>query len=65
MKSGAKNIHLASYGDLLKTDEKRQANAQEHVQNLPLDQLKPFPNHPFKVADDEKMLEMILHSKFF
>ena len=57
MKSAAKNIQLASYDDLFKTDEERQADAQERVQSLPLDRLMPFPNHPFKVLDDEKMQE--------
>lgn len=59
MKSAAKNIQLASYDDLFKTDEERQADAQERVQNLPLDKLEPFPNHPFKVLDDEKMQETV------
>ncbi len=59
MKSAAKNIQLASYDDLFKTDEERQADAQERVQSLPLDRLIPFPNHPFKVLDDEKMQETV------
>lgn len=59
MKSAAKNIQLASYDDLFKTDEERQADTQERVQSLPLDRLMPFPNHPFKVLDDEKMLETV------
>lgn len=53
------NIQLASYDDLFKTDEERQADAQERVQSLPLDKLEPFPNHPFKVIDDDKMLETV------
>ena len=59
MKSAVKNIQLASYDDLFKTDEERQADAQERVQSLPLDRLEPFPNHPFKVIDDDKMLETV------
>ena len=59
MKSAAKNIQLASYDDLFKTDEERQADAQERVQRLPLDRLMPSPNHPFKVLDDEKMQETV------
>ena len=59
MKSAAKNIQLASYDDLFKTDEERQADAQERIQNLPLDKLEPFPNHPFKVIVDDKMLESV------
>lgn len=59
MKSAAKNIQLASYDDLFKTDEERLSDTQERVQNLPLDRLVPFPDHPFKVLDDEKMLETV------
>ena len=59
MKSAAKNIQLASYDDLFKTDEERLSDTQERVQSLPLDRLTPFPNHPFKVLDDEKMLETV------
>lgn len=59
MKSAAKNIQIASYDDLFKTDAERQADAQERVQSLPLDQLVPFPNHPFKVLNDDKMLETV------
>ena len=59
MKSAAKNIQIASYDDLFKTDAERQADAQERVHSLPLDKLLPFPNHPFKVRDDEKMLETV------
>ena len=59
MKSAAKDIQLASYDDLFKTDEERQADTQERVQSLPLDKLEPFPNHPFKVIDDDKMLETV------
>lgn len=59
MKSAAKNIQIASYDDLFKTDAERQADAQERVQSLPLNQLVPFPNQPFKVLDDDKMLETV------
>ena len=59
MKSAVKNIQLASYDDLFKTDEERLSDTQERVQSLPLDRLTPFPNHPFKVLDDEKMQETV------
>ena len=59
MKSAARHIQIASYDDLFKTDEERKTDAQERVQSLPLDQLVPFPNHPFKVLDDDKMLETV------
>lgn len=59
MKSAAKNIQLTSFNDLFKTDEERLADTQERVQSLPLDRLTPFPNHPFKVLNDEKMQETV------
>lgn len=59
MKSSAKNIQIASYDDLFKTDAERLADTQERIQELPLDKLVPFPNHPFKVVDDEKMQETV------
>lgn len=59
MKSAAKNIQIASYDDLFKTDAERLADTQERIQDLPLDKLVPFPNHPFKVLDDEKMQETV------
>jgi ParB family transcriptional regulator, chromosome partitioning protein len=59
MKSSAKNIQIASYDDLFKTDEERLADTQERIQVLPLDKLLPFPNHPFKVVEDEKMQDTV------
>lgn len=59
MKSSAKNIQIASYDDLFKTDAERLTDAQERIQELPLDKLVPFLNHPFKVTDDEKMQETV------
>ena len=59
MKSSAKNIQIASYDDLFKTDAERLADTQERIQELPLDKLVPFPGHPFKVLDDEKMQETV------
>ena len=59
MKSPAKNIQIVSYDDLFKTDAERKADTQERIADLPLDKLVPFPNHPFKVLDDEKMQETV------
>lgn len=59
MKSAAKNIQIASYDDLFKTEAERLADTQERIQELPLSKLVPFPNHPFKVLDDEKMQETV------
>lgn len=54
-----RNITLSSYEELFQTDQQRQDKEQERVQKLPLDMFYPFPNHPFKVRDDEKMEETV------
>ncbi|HIQ82983.1 MAG TPA: ParB/RepB/Spo0J family partition protein [Candidatus Pullichristensenella stercorigallinarum] len=57
MKSSARNIALASLDDLFSTEESRAEEGREKVREIPLDQLYPFRNHPFKVRDDERMLD--------
>ena len=57
MKSSAKNVKLASVDDLFSTEESRADEHREKVVEIPLAQLHPFKNHPFKVKDDEAMLE--------
>ena len=57
MKSSAKNIRLTPVDDLFSTDESRADAQQERVVELPLAELHPFRNHPFKVLDDEKMAD--------
>ena len=57
MKSSAKKIELASVDDLFSTEESRADAQRERVQVNPLSELHPFKNHPFKVKDDEAMLE--------
>ena len=57
MKSSAKNIKLASVDDLFTTDESRADDQRERVQEIPLSELHPFKNHPFKVKDDEAMMD--------
>ena len=59
MKSSAKNIVLKSVDDIFQTDENRADAQRERVQEIPLDQLKPFKNHPFKVRDDQRMLDTV------
>ena len=59
MKSSARKIQLASYDDLFKNDEERLADTQERIQMLSPEKMQPFPNHPFKVKMDDKMLETI------
>lgn len=57
MKSSAKNIKLASIDDLFSTEESRAAENLEKVMEIPLTELHAFKNHPFKVQDDEAMME--------
>jgi ParB family chromosome partitioning protein len=57
LKSSAKKIELASVDDLFSTEEGRQDAKLEKIQEIPLSELHPFRNHPFKVKDDEAMME--------
>ena len=57
MKSSAKKVELASVDDLFSTEESRADAQRERVLEIPLSELHPFKNHPFKVKDDEAMLE--------
>lgn len=50
-------IELASVDDLFSTEEGRQDAKLEKIQEIPLSELHPFKNHPFKVKDDEAMME--------
>ena len=59
MKSSAKNIVLKSVDDIFQTEENRADAQRERVQEIPLDQLKPFRNHPLKVRDDQRMLDTV------
>ena len=63
MKSSAKNIVLKSVDDIFQTEENRADAQRERVQEIPLDQLKPFKNHPFKVRDDQRMLDTLDSSR--
>ena len=53
------NVSLRSYDDIFSTEESRQTDKLEHVQLIPLDELHPFKNHPFKVIDDDSMLRTV------
>ena len=57
MKSSAKNVKLASVDDLFSTEESRADEQREKVVEIPLSELHPFKNHPFKVKDDEAMID--------
>ena len=57
MKPSGRNLNLTSYDEIFQTEETRIEASQEKVIDIPLTQLHPFKNHPFKVTDDESMLE--------
>lgn len=59
MKSSARNIELKSVDDLFATEESRAAAQREKVQEIPLGELHPFRNHPFKVKDDAAMQDTV------
>ena len=59
MKSSAKNIKLASVDDIFSTEESRVDDQRERVQEIPLSELHPFKDHPFKVKNDEAMLDTV------
>lgn len=50
---------MSSYDDIFSTEESRTDGKLEKVQNIPLAELHPFKNHPFKVVDDEAMLRTV------
>lgn len=52
-----KKIELASVDDLFSTEESRQDEQLEKIQEIPLSELHPFKDHPFKVKDDDAMIE--------
>ena len=59
MKSSGRNISLTSYDDLFSTEEIREARAREQVQQILLSELYPFKDHPFRVVDDDRMMETV------
>lgn len=57
MKSSAKKVELASVDDLFTTEESRADAGREKVVEISLSELHPFKGHPFKVKDDDAMME--------
>ena len=53
------DLALKGLDDLFSTEEKRQEEQREQVQQIPIDALHPFTNHPFKVLDDEAMTRTV------
>lgn len=59
MSSKKAAVTLTAYEDLFSSEAERQNAGREQVQNVPLELFHPFPNHPFKVLDDEKMQDTV------
>ena len=55
MPKGSLNVSLKGADDIFSTEESRQEQQREQVQQIPIGELFPFKNHPFKVLDDEAM----------
>ena len=54
-----RKLSLKSYEDIFSTEEMRQDDKREKVMDLPVSDLHPFKNHPFKVLDDDKMRDTV------
>ena len=59
MPKNSLNVSLKGADDIFSTEESRQEQQREHVQQIPIDALHPFTNHPFKVLDDEAMTRTV------
>ena len=55
MSKGSLNVSLKGADDIFSTEESRQEQQREQVQQIPIGELFPFKNHPFKVLEDESM----------
>ena len=63
MKSSAKDIKLPLVDDLFSAGDNRVEDSLERVQEIPLKELHPFHDHPFKVLDDDSMMETVASIK--
>lgn len=59
MPKSSVNTSLSSYDDIFSTEESRQEEQREQVQQIPIGELFPFKNHPFKVLDDDSMSDTV------
>ena len=59
MPKNSLNVSLKGTDDIFSTEESRQEQQREQVQQIPIDALHPFTNHPFKVLDDEAMTRTV------
>ena len=59
MPKSSVNASLSSYYDIFSTEESRQEEQREQVRQIPIGELFPFKNHPFKVLDDDSMSDTV------
>ena len=59
MPKSSVNASLSSYDDIFSTEESRQEKQREQVRQIPIGELFPFKNHPFKVLDDDSMSDTV------
>ena len=59
MPKSSVNASLSSYDDMFSTEESRREEQREQVQQIPIGELFPFKNHPFKVLDDDSMSDTV------
>lgn len=59
MPKSSVNASLSSYDDIFSTEESRQEEQREQVRQIPIGELFPFQNHPFKVLDDDSMSDTV------
>ena len=59
MPKSSVNASLSSYDDIFSTEESRQEEQRDQVQQIPIGELFPFKNHPFKVLDDDSMSDTV------
>ena len=58
-KSGKIELNLPTLDDLFSTQEERDDAKLKRIYEIPLDEIDDFPNHPFKVLDDEDMFDLV------
>ena len=58
-KGKERKIELTAYDDLFQTDESRKEAKQSRIQDIPLSEIDEFPDHPFKVLDDDDMAQLV------
>lgn len=59
MRNNEQKLSLTPYDDIFSTEESRHPEQQERIQQIPLKELHPFKDHPFRVLDDDRMMETV------